>query len=62
MGETLSTQRLECEHNDQEHDIQVFPRNLEGKAQNTWTQVERWVWKDILKNLKCYTKNLEFNS
>lgn len=36
----------------------LFPRNLEGKVQNTWKKVERCIWKDIGKNLKGYTENL----
>ena len=37
----------------------LFPRNLEGRAQNTWKKVERCIWKDTEKNLKGYTANLE---
>ena len=37
----------------------LFPRNLEGKVQNTCEKVERCIWKDIGKNLKGYTENLE---
>ena len=37
----------------------LFPRNLEGRAQNTWKKVERCIWKDTEKNLKGYTENLE---
>ena len=36
-----------------------FPRNLEGRAQNTWKKIERCIWKDTEKNLKGYTENLE---
>ena len=38
----------------------LFPRNLEGRAQNTWKKVERCIWKDTEKNLKGYTANLEY--
>ena len=31
---------------------ELFPRNLEGRAQNTWKNVERCIWKDTEKNLK----------
>ena len=37
----------------------LFPRNLEGRVQNTWKKAERWIWKDIEKNLKSYTENLD---
>ena len=37
----------------------LFPRNLEGRAQNTWKKIERCIWKDTEKNLKGYTANLE---
>ena len=37
----------------------LFPRNLEGRVQNTWKKVERCIWKDIEKNLKSYTENLD---
>ena len=37
-----------------------FPRNLEGRAQNTWKRIERCIWKDTEKNLKGYTANLEY--
>ena len=37
----------------------LFPRNLEGRAQNTWKKGERCIWKDTEKNLKGYTANLE---
>ena len=37
----------------------LFPRNLEGRAQNTWKRIERCIWKDTEKNLKGYTANLE---
>ena len=37
----------------------LFLRNLEGRAQNTWKTVERCIWKDIEKNLKGHTENLE---
>ena len=37
----------------------LFPRNLEGRAQNTWKKVKRCIWKDAVKNLKGYTENLE---
>ena len=36
-----------------------FPRNLEGRAQNTWKKIERCIWKDTEKNLKGSTENLE---
>ena len=36
----------------------LFPRNLEGRAQNTWKKGERCIWKDTEKNLKGYTANL----
>ena len=39
---------------------ELFPRNLEGRAQNTWKNVERCIWKDTEKNLKGYTANLEY--
>ena len=35
----------------------MFPRNLEGRAQNTWKEGERCIWKDAEKNLKGYTGN-----
>ena len=31
---------------------ELFPRNLEGRVQNTWKNVERCIWKDTEKNLK----------
>ena len=37
----------------------LFPRNLEGRAQNTWKKGARRDWKDTEKNLKGYTANLE---
>ena len=37
----------------------LFPRNLEGRVQNTCKKVERCIWKDIEKNLKSYTENLD---
>ena len=37
----------------------LFPRNLEGRAQNTWKRIESCIWKDTEKNLKGYTANLE---
>ena len=37
----------------------LFPRNLEGRAQNTRKKAERCIWKDIGKNLKGYTEHLE---
>ena len=37
----------------------LFLRTREGRAQNTWKKVERYIWKDTEKNLKGYTANLE---
>ena len=37
----------------------LFPRNLEGTAQNTWKKGERCIERDTEKNLKGYTANLE---
>ena len=38
---------------------ELFPRNLEERAQNAWKKIERCIWKDTEKNLKGYTANLE---
>ena len=45
----------------------LFPRNLEGRAQNTWKKVERCIWKTLrrtsratLKTWSPLAKHLDF--